>query len=243
VNFSALPRIEQSHQEEGDDGGREGSEDADDRDLRATAPADAETVRRERGAEGTAAAGALPRCVAMSNEPAARAGDAERAAAAPTEVAVSRQHRKLFAMTLAGLASVAIVAVVGVGGSREAGELLEGSGGASVRAVRHRDLLQKLLAKVERGGSSLDGFAGPVELEEKNAAKAVPAKPCDASCQLRKKEIASRMKALRDQINRDFKAMTSINALPSPHRTFPGYGGRKGVGTCPFTPSPGVFGR
>ena len=169
----------------------------------------------------------------MSNEPAARAGDSERAAAAP-EVAVSRQHRKLFAMTLAGLASVAIVAV-GVGGAREAGELLEGSGGASVRAVRHRDLLQ---------GSSLDGSAGPVELEEKNAAKAVPAKPCDASCQQRKKEIASRMKALRDQINRDFKAMTSINALPSPHRTLPGYGGRKGVGICPFTPyTPGVFGR
>lgn len=178
----------------------------------------------------------------MSNEPAARAGGSERAAAAP-EVAVSRQHRKLFAMTLAGLASVAIVAV-GVGGAREAGELLEGSGGASVRAVRHRDLLQKLLGKVERGGSSLDGSAGPVELEEKNAAKAVPAKPCDASCQQRKKEIASRMKALRDQINRDFKAMTSINALPSPHRTLPGYGGRKGVGICPFTPyTPGVFGR
>lgn len=172
----------------------------------------------------------------MSNEPAAREGDAERAAVAQV-VAVSRQHRKLFAMTLAGLASVAIVAVVGVGGgARQAGELLEGSSGANVRAVRHRDLLQKLLAKIELGGSSLDGSTMPVELEEKNAGKVPQAEPCDASCKQRKKEIASRMKALRDQINRDFKAMTSINALPSPQRSFPGEGGRKGVGTCPFTP-------
>lgn len=50
----------------------------------------------------------------------------------------------------------------------------------------------------------------PVELEEKNAGKVPQAEPCDASCKQRKKEIASRMKALRDQINRDFKAMTSF---------------------------------
>ena len=176
---------------------------------------------------------------AAMSEPAARAGDTERAAAEAPVAAVSRKHRKLFAMALAGLASVAIIAVVGVGdGARGVGELLEGegSGGASARAARHRDVLQKLLAEVERAGPA----AQPVELEEKAAPQ--KAKPCDASCETRKQEIAARMKALRDQINHDFKAMTSIDALPSPCVPPWGQGVERALELA-LSPLPGVFGR
>jgi len=151
---------------------------------------------------------------ATTYEPAVREGDAEHATPAHVP-AVSRQHRKIFAVVLAGLACVAIIALVGVGdSSRDQDELLGVTDRAASRAVHNRDVLQQLLAEVERVGSDVDGStqAEPVELEQK-ASSPIKSKPCDASCEQRKKEIAARMKALRDQINHDFKAMTSAYPL------------------------------
>lgn len=135
-------------------------------------------------------------------EPAGREGDAERAGPAP---AVTRRHRKMLAVALAALAVAAIVAVAGSGESGAVRELLEATGDADA-AAHNRGVLQQLLVEVER--ANIVAADRPVELEEK-ASKGLPGKPCDASCQTRKQEIAARMKALRDQINHDFKAMTS----------------------------------
>lgn len=144
-------------------------------------------------------------------EPASREGDSDRMAAAQVPV-VSRRHRKVFAVALAALACVAIIAVIGVGdNAQEQSELLGASG--HMGAAHTRDVLQQLLADAESAGSDINGAfspARPVELEEKKAADPTSSKPCDASCKQRKKEIADRMKALRDQINHDFKAMTSF---------------------------------
>lgn len=143
-------------------------------------------------------------------EPASREGDLERMTSAQVPV-VSRRHRKFLAVALAALACVAIIAVIGVGdNAQEESELLRVSG--SMGAAHARDVLQQLLAEVESAGSDMNGAfspARPVELEDKATAGPTDTKPCDASCQTRKKEIAERMKALRDQINHDFKAMTS----------------------------------
>jgi hypothetical protein len=143
-------------------------------------------------------------------EPAGREGDAERGAAAQAPAALSRHQRKVLAVALAALACAAVVAVAGVGDDRAARELLAASvGDAGAQAAHSRGVLQQLLAEVERANSDISGIARPVELEQKAANGGLPKKPCDAACKQRKKEIADRMKALRDQINHDFKAMTS----------------------------------
>jgi hypothetical protein len=112
----------------------------------------------------------------------------------------------MLAVGLAALACVAVISVAFVGDNAGAeSELL----GAGVGSIRNRDVLEQLLAEVERAGSGIageDSSAQPVELEQ----KAGKSKPCNASCKQRKKEIAARMKALRDQINHDFQAMTSF---------------------------------
>lgn len=145
-------------------------------------------------------------------EPAGREGEAERPGPAP---AVTRQHRKMMAVVLAALGVAAIIAVAGSGESGVAYELLESTG--NLDAAHNRGVLQQLLAEVERANSDTVGTdERPVELEQK-AAKSLPEKPCNAACQQRKKEIAARMKALRDQINHDFKAMTSLSRPLSVH--------------------------
>jgi hypothetical protein len=135
-------------------------------------------------------------------ESAMREGDAGRSAAAQVSI-VSRERRKVYAGVLAVLACVAVIAVVGTGEGAQGGTELLG-----VSAAAHsRSVLQQLLADVERVTSDVGGEFSlkaeqPVELEEAK-------KPCNAACKQRKQEIAARMKALRDQINHDFKAMTS----------------------------------
>lgn len=141
-------------------------------------------------------------------EPACREGDAERATAAQVPV-VSRRQRQMLAVGLAALACVAVISVAFVGDNAGAESELLGAVGAGVGLIRNRDVLEQLLAEVERAGSGIageDSSAQPVELEQ----KAGKSKPCNASCKQRKKEIAARMKALRDQINHDFQAMTSF---------------------------------
>lgn len=146
-------------------------------------------------------------------ESAMREGDAGRSAAAQVSI-VSRERRKVYAGVLAVLACVAVIAVVGTGEGPQGGTELLG-----VSAAAHsRSVLQQLLADVERVTSDVGGEFSlkaeqPVELEEAK-------KPCNAACKQRKQEIAARMKALRDQINHDFKAMTSfghkVGYLPPP---------------------------
>lgn len=145
-------------------------------------------------------------------EPARREGDAERTAVAQVPT-VSRQHRKIFAMALAALACVAIIAVAGMGDSAQAERELLGVKGGAASAFHSRDVLQQLLADVERASSNMNGAFSPaaqrpIELEEKKTG--LPSKPCNAACVQRKKEIAQRMKALKDQINHDFQSMTSV---------------------------------
>jgi len=149
-------------------------------------------------------------------EPARRAeGEWERATVAQVP-AVSRQHRKIFAVALAALACVAIIAVAGVGDSAQAESELLGVSGGAASAFHSRDVLQQLLSDVERASSNINGefspAAGrPIELEQKSVG--LPSKPCNAACLQRRQEIAQRMKALRDQITHDFKSMTSVFLL------------------------------
>ena len=141
--------------------------------------------------------------------------------AVKTPAPVSRERRKLFALALAALACVAVAGVAGLGdeGAARGAELLGDAGAAHSRSV-----LQQLLAEVERADADVGGELSPVgvqrpvELEQAPKAVALPGpgqtskpKPCNAACKKRKEEIAARMKALRDQINHDFKAMTSVS--------------------------------
>lgn len=147
-------------------------------------------------------------------------GDCGRAVMTPAPV--SRERRKLFALALAALACVAVAGVAGLGdeGAASGAELLGDAGAAHSRSV-----LQQLLAEAERADADVGGELSPVgvqrpvELEQAPKAVALPGpgqtskpKPCNAACKKRKEEIAARMKALRDQINHDFKAMTSVSS-------------------------------
>uniref|UniRef100_A0A7S0HVV3 Uncharacterized protein n=1 Tax=Hanusia phi TaxID=3032 RepID=A0A7S0HVV3_9CRYP len=124
-----------------------------------------------------------------------------------------KRRRKLFAIFLAFFACACAALVAWMdnrrqgGGRNEFGEQLYGLS-ASDDEVGHvtNHVLQNLLAMVEEESSH--GITRSVELEQTKADAGK--KPCGNECLARRKIIAAKMKALRDEINHDFKAMTDF---------------------------------